>query len=220
QPSAGSSPTLAPVGNPQIQSSGAQSTAIGQGDQGGPGSGLNPAALSVGAQATVTVVSGGTLNMHPSPSATAPIVHTLNPGDKVIVLSPPQLAEGFRWWLVRAPDNSQGWAVDQIGSTVTLTLVSVIDTGNCLGHVGGTLHVGGTAMAKDHESLFNTPGPVTTENTVASVKACDKLDIVGGPQVINGINWWQVRTVSGTVGWAFERPLYAPGGPFLIIPID
>ncbi len=226
QPPAGgnpsNNPSLAPTGNSNNaqNSANVQPTTAEQSGQGGPSSGLNPAALSVGAKATVTVVTGGTLNMHPSPSSSAPIVHTLNPGDVVTVLSPPQLAEGYRWWLVRAPDNSQGWAVDQIGSTVTLTLISVIDTGNCLGHVGGTLHVGGTAMSKDHESLFSTPGDLSTQNVVGTVEACDKLDIVGGPQLINGINWWQVRTAQGVVGWAYERPLYAPGGPYLIIPID
>jgi hypothetical protein len=72
----------------------------------------------------VITTRGDTLNLRQTPSRNAPVIRILKPGAVVNVISGPQPADGFRWWQVRADDNSTGWVVDQVtdndGTTNTL----------------------------------------------------------------------------------------------------
>lgn len=81
-------------------------------------------ALVVGGQAVVTTIVGTSLNLRQNPTTTAPVKRLLPRGTVVTILAGPTVAEGLRWWQVRAPDGSMGWVADQItdatGTTNTL----------------------------------------------------------------------------------------------------
>jgi SH3-like domain-containing protein len=71
--------------------------------------------LVIGGRAVVLVDAGSSLNLRANPSASAQVRRTLKNQETVTIVSGPQLAEGFRWWQVRADsDGNTGWVVDSV----------------------------------------------------------------------------------------------------------
>ncbi len=57
--------------------------------------------------------AGANLNLRSAPSLSGKVLHSLQPGEQVILLDGPIGAEGYRWWKMRAlPDSSEGWAAE------------------------------------------------------------------------------------------------------------
>jgi hypothetical protein len=47
-------------------------------------------------------------------------------------------------------------------------------------------------------------GAGSTFNLVVNLSDQTVVDIIDGPEDVNGVNWWRVRTLSGQVGWVAE----------------
>ncbi|MHB8627197.1 MAG: SH3 domain-containing protein [Aggregatilineales bacterium] len=123
-----------------VQMNGQQAAQLAKGGQPAPASGtfitvaaapvaiqsnVPPPALVIGGQAVVTTTAGTSLNLRQNPTTTAPVKRLLPAGTVVTILVGPTIAEGLRWWQVRAPDGAVGWVADQVtdstGTTNTLT---------------------------------------------------------------------------------------------------
>lgn len=62
---------------------------------------------------TVMVITeGARLNLRQAPGFQATTITHLEPGTRLTVVNGPQQADGYRWWQLRLPDGTEGWAVE------------------------------------------------------------------------------------------------------------
>ncbi len=77
-----------------------------------------------------------------------------------------------------------------------------------------TLRVGGEAEVSAGEfGLSARDGAGSTFGLVVNLSDKTQVDIVDGPEDVNGINWWKVRSPDGQSGWVAEE---TAGNPNLI----
>lgn len=79
-----------------------------------------PPPLTIGGLALVNPISD-TLNMRSGPGLNFNVVAELPDDMRVELIGEPQDADGYRWWQARTPDGIEGWIVEKIGDTQTLT---------------------------------------------------------------------------------------------------
>lgn len=77
-----------------------------------------------------------------------------------------------------------------------------------------TLRVGGEAEVTAGEfGLAVRDGAGSNFGLVVNLSNQTLVDIVDGPEDVNGINWWRVRTTGGQIGWVAEE---TAGNPNLV----
>jgi len=65
-----------------------------------------------------------------------------------------------------------------------------------------SLHTGGTAVVSAGEfGLALRDGAGSTFNLIINLPNKTVVDIIGGPQTVDGTNWWNVQTSEGQSGW-------------------
>lgn len=73
---------------------------------------------------------------------------------------------------------------------------------------GNDLQVGGKAATTD-AGVRVREEPGSDGSILEELAAKETVTIIGGPEMIDGAAWWQVRTADGTVGWVVETFLAA-----------
>jgi uncharacterized protein YgiM (DUF1202 family) len=53
---------------------------------------------------------GGGLNIREQPTTNSKTVTSAKEGTTMVVLDGPKEADGYVWWLVRTPEEDEGWA--------------------------------------------------------------------------------------------------------------
>jgi hypothetical protein len=81
------------------------------------GGGVPAGQLAVGMNARV---QNGPLNVRSSPSTSAAVAEILQNGAVVQIIGGPQIVNGLKWWQVRTALNTVGWAVEFVGTDITL----------------------------------------------------------------------------------------------------
>lgn len=119
----------------------------------------------------------------------------------------PQVAVGNPIW--QAPQNIEILWVSPSGSTfglVSLTVTTVSGPSFCPNAVASRVSVGIRARVTLPEvdplplRLRNAPGG----EFVLSMEPGTLFTIIGGPQCVDDLTWWQIRLDNGTSGWAAE----------------
>jgi hypothetical protein len=182
----------------------------------GGSSGGTAATLRIGGTATVRTTEGDTLRVRSGPGTSFIVTRQIDPGTVVTLIDGPTSAGGFTWWNIRMPDGGTGWVVEFADGEQTLiptdgdTPVVVATPGvtptATLGadpSVDSQLRVGDNALITTNSlrlrSIAGLGGAVIREmgrNTYVRV--------IGGPTPIDNFNWWQLRMLDGTTGWAAE----------------
>lgn len=68
--------------------------------------------MAPGALVNVAGTAGGGLNLRQQPSTYAKVMINAKEGTVLTVLEGPKEADGYVWWMVRAPDGTEGWAAE------------------------------------------------------------------------------------------------------------
>ncbi len=172
--------------------------------------------LRVGGQATVRTTEGDTLRVRSGPGTSFIVTRSVEPGTVVTLLDGPTSAAGFTWWNVRLPDGATGWVVEFADGEQTLIPVggdtpvaeatpAVVPTATpgADPSLASQLRVGDNALITTNSlrlrSIAGLGGAVVREmgrNTYVRV--------IAGPTPIDNFNWWQLRLLDGTTGWAAE----------------
>lgn len=64
--------------------------------------------------ARVRTTDGDPLNIRSAASVDSAMLVQLVSGSRVAIIGGPRVADGYRWWQVRAPDGAAGWAVESV----------------------------------------------------------------------------------------------------------
>lgn len=64
--------------------------------------------------ARVRTTDGDPLNIRSAASVDSAMLFQLVSGLRVAIIGGPRVADGYRWWQVRAPDGAAGWAVESV----------------------------------------------------------------------------------------------------------
>jgi|GEM_PF-3597897 len=79
-----------------------------------------PYTFEVGDQVYVNTVWGGELNLRAEPTVRATILQPMLSETPLTIVGDSQLADGYRWWLLRTEDGTLGWAVEASDGGYTL----------------------------------------------------------------------------------------------------
>jgi uncharacterized protein YgiM (DUF1202 family) len=148
--------------------------------------------LEVNKNAVVFTTAGDRLNLRSGPGLSFDIIGKLDKGTIVTLLEGPRKADNYAWWRIRTPDGLEGWAVERVEEeqtlqpTLTLGDEAVVATTS-----GDNLNVR-SAPGRDFEII------VKLENGTV-------VTVLEGPQVIEGLRWWKLRTADGLEGWAVDN---------------
>jgi hypothetical protein len=172
--------------------------------------------LRVGGQATVRTTEGDTLRVRSGPGTSFIVTRSVEPGTVVTLLDGPTSAAGFTWWNIRLPDGATGWVVEFADGEQTL-----IPVGGDTPVVEATPAVAPTATLGADPSLASQlrvgDNALITTNSLrlrnvaglggAVVREMGRntyVRVISGPTSIDNFNWWQLRLLDGTTGWAAE----------------
>lgn len=175
-----------------------------------------PAVLSVGAVATVRTTAGDALNVRAGAGTSFAIIERLQSGVSVTLLEGAVSANNFMWWRVRTPSGREGWVVESADGVQTLIAGAVASgvgeldealEGLPASGLTSVLRVGDTAIVtlrsnRDSLRLRNAAG--LAGRVIVLMPNGTRLAVAGGPEVVDGFTWWQLRTPEGNLGWAAE----------------
>ncbi len=175
-----------------------------------------PAVLTVGGIATVRTTAGDSLNVRSGAGTSFAIIEKLQSGVSVTLLEGPVSANNFTWWRVRTPSGREGWVVESADGVQTLVAGAVASgvgeldealEGIPSSGLASMLRVGDTALVtlrnrRDALRLRNSAG--LGGRIIVLMPSGTRLTVVGGPQLVDGFTWWQVRTPEGNLGWTAE----------------
>lgn len=177
-----------------------------------PAAALIPQAeLEIGGRATIATTNGDSLNVRSYFGTAYAIRAKARPGEVVDVLDGPRDADGFTWWYIRLADGRAGWAVESADGRQTLiageNTAPVTDSAPAAPAISSGLSVGDTAAVQlpvslDAMRLRNGPG--LAFDIIFLLPDKTLLRIIGGPQRVDDLTWWEVRTPEGNAGWAAE----------------
>ena len=168
--------------------------------------------LEIGGKATIGTSNGDSLNVRSDAGTAFEIRAKARPGTVVDVVDGPRDADGFTWWYIELPDGRAGWAVASADGNQTL--VPGVDTAPVTDpdapaapQVSAGLAVGDMAVVQlpdTLDSLRVRNGAGLDFEIILLLPDETLLRIVGGPERVDDLTWWEVRTPEGNVGWAAE----------------
>jgi uncharacterized protein YgiM (DUF1202 family) len=148
--------------------------------------------LAVNESAVVYTTEGDRLNLRSGPGLDFEIMSKLDRDTVVTLLEGPKKADGYAWWRVRTPDGQEGWAVERVDEEQTLQLALVIGQEAVVTSTEGDMLRVREGAGRDFGIVVQLePGTVVT--------------VLEGPQVVDDLSWWRIRTADGQEGWAVER---------------
>lgn len=150
------------------------------------------------------------------------------------VISGPQSVDGLTWWQVRVNSggqaNTTGWTAEATGTGQTLLRVVRPATGGGgnggggngggggnNGGANGDFQAGDVVQTATVVRMRRSPGYLNKPATdiVTDIPTNSRLTVLGGPRQVDGLTWWQVRSVavSSQEGWMAQKR--ANGDPLL-----
>jgi len=171
----------------------------------------------------VTYTDGSSSRLRTQPSLDAGVVASASEGTWFYTIGGPICANGYTWWQVEIKDTHEvGWMAEGDGeyyidllphTTVnkpripfrneqTMTAVS---ERACPGALPPrmVLNQRGQVTYTDGSSANLRAAPASPSILLAMPEGYE-FEVTGGPECHNGLNWWQLRTPDGLVGWAAE----------------
>lgn len=147
--------------------------------------------LAVNTRATVFASFGDRLNLRSGPGLSFDILSKLEPDANVTLLEGPRKNDGYSWWRVSTGDGQEGWAVERVEEEQTLyPALAVGGQASVTSTEGDTLRVRENA-GRSFAIVTQLPG-----GTVVT--------LLEGPQIVDDLSWWKIRTADGIEGWAVE----------------
>lgn len=77
--------------------------------------------LAIGTEATIRVTGGDALQVRLEPGTGFALAGRLSSGTTVTLIDGPRLVNGVNWWRVRSTGGLEGWVIERINGTLTLT---------------------------------------------------------------------------------------------------
>ncbi|MBI1281793.1 MAG: SH3 domain-containing protein [Anaerolineaceae bacterium] len=146
-------------------------------------------------------------------SESAAILEAVTSGTKLAILAEPRLIDDVEWWNVRTPSGANGW------------IPSVVDGKRVLSTPGGVVVSGGLIEIGSKVTVFTETYLLIHQNASESSDVLEaavkdiKLEIIGGPEIVDNETWWQVRSITGNEGWVLQnidgKPVLYPDGSLL-----
>lgn len=171
----------------------------------------------------VTFTDGSSGRLRTQPSLDAGVVASASEGRWFYTIGGPICADGYTWWQVELKDTYEiGWMaeggdqyfIDLLPfSTVNLPTISpgwsqsgaVASDNYCPGapppHM--ILDSWGRVTFTNGSPTNLRSGPASASILMAMPEGYE-FEVLGGPECHNSLNWWQLRTPDGLVGWAPE----------------
>lgn len=176
--------------------------------------------LVVGEQGRV--LPGQANNVRDLPSTSGGRVGQIPSEGVFAVLEGPTCADGFNWWRVDY-DGMVGWTVEGQGEEYWVEPLPAVDEPAETPVPTPTLApepevyadpipydqplaIGGQARVNTtgDESLRLRSTPGTSGEIVMRLPAGTVVNVLDGPQTVDGFIWWQVETEDGVQGWTIE----------------
>jgi hypothetical protein len=168
--------------------------------------------LEIGGKATIATSNGDSLNVRSDAGTIYEIRAKARPGTVVDVVDGPRDADGFTWWYIELPDGRAGWAVASADGNQTL--VPGVDSAPVTNpdapaapQASSGLAVGDMAVVRlpdTLDALRMRNGAGLDFDIILLLPDETLLRIIGGPERLDDLTWWEVRTPEGNVGWVAE----------------
>ncbi|MBZ0282806.1 MAG: tetratricopeptide repeat protein [Anaerolineae bacterium] len=148
--------------------------------------------LKVDTQAVVFTTEGDRLNLRSGPGLEFEILVKLERDTVVTLLEGPRKNDGYNWWRVQTVAGEIGWAVERVETEQTLQ---------------PALAAGQQAVVTTTEgdTLRAREGAGRSFSIVFELEPGTIVTLLEGPQIVDNLSWWKIRTPDGTEGWAVER---------------
>jgi Tfp pilus assembly protein PilF/uncharacterized protein YgiM (DUF1202 family) len=146
--------------------------------------------LAVNQPATVFASKGDHLNLRSGPGLSFDILTKLDRDTPVTLLEGPRKNDGYNWWRVKTEDGKEGWAVERVEEEQTLYPALKAGDQAIVTVSTGTLRV--------------RSGAGTSFALVTQLADGTTVNLLEGPQAVDGFSWWHIRTGDGVEGWAVE----------------
>ena len=161
------------------------------------------------------------VNFRSAAGTSASVIAVLAAGTTGTVTGGPTVANGYTWWQFRTSGGTTGWAVQDwlvktSGPTTTTTTTSGPTTTTTTTTSGPTTTTTTTTAAPGKfavgdaivatEAVNIRAGAGTSNPVVTFTNAGGTATVLGGPQMANGLRWWNIRTSGGQTGWSIEDP--------------
>ncbi len=165
------------------------------------GSGGQPNAASVPTRATAVasipmdatqVVAVDLLLIYTNPDTEADILEAVSRGIELSVLDADTESE---WVQIESPSGVVGWVEMTVDGLPTLINAAAAN---------GELAVGGVGIIRSTGLVLLYSEPDDESQVVEALSGGVSLQIIGGPEIISDVNWWQVRSPSAIDGWLAE----------------
>lgn len=126
-------------------------------------------------------------------------VGDVSPGERVLIINGPSCSNRWIWWLIYVEGAEiSGWFAE--GDSNTFWLLPVSDD----------LDAGQARISREvgKVNLRRTPGYKSKDDTdvIVEIPSGEILNLLGGPQFVEGLNWWYVEW-NGYKGWMAERTM-------------
>ena len=162
---------------------------------------LVPTAARTEAVASVSeqiiIVSVALLLVYEAPDTDGAIVEALGEGVPLTVLNPAQIVGRDSWWRVRTPSGTEGYILE-----LTDDVPSFITQANAQGEL--SIGVEAVVILPDQVLMIHEQPDAESSVVEAAVNGVT-LTIIGGPELVGDVEWWQVRSISSVEGWAAEQ---------------
>lgn len=170
-----------------------------------------------------TVVTRTIVRMRRTPGITNKpaddVLADINQGVRGAVMDGPRAADSLTWWRVATTSPSGqavvGWMAESApGGAVLLDKVE-----GATPPPAGSFVIGELVVAADTVRVRRTPGVNNKppDDTLGAFEPRTTLNILEGPQRVDGLDWWRVGgitlTVGAVIGWVAEK---APNGVTLV----
>ncbi len=160
-----------------------------------------PLTLTVG---TDVLLRGG-VNVRSAPSGSSPLMNYYPNQVQVHLDGGPVCANGFNWWEISGVGNG-GWVIEGQPNNYYLKEAAPPPASECSTPLD-TIQVGGQLRTVTGSRVRQSPGNDSLVITVVNAHAT--LNVIGGPECVDKINWWEVSAPygnSGTLvqGWLAE----------------
>ncbi|MBX2999381.1 MAG: M23 family metallopeptidase [Caldilineaceae bacterium] len=144
------------------------------------------------------------------------VLATIPTGSRVRLIDGPRRLDDLTWWEVETDADGRsltGWMAEATAAGLPL-LEIVRDLSS------PTIQINGDAITQATVRLRQSPGYVNKPPTdiIADIPPNMQIRVVGGPQAIDGLIWWQVEAQVQNAprrGWMAERD---PNGVMLLLP--
>ena len=147
--------------------------------------------LIVNELATVFTTAGDRLNLRSGPGLEFEILSKLDAGMLVTLIEGPKKVGAYAWWLIRDEAGNEGWAVERVDEEQTLQMALIVGEDAIVTTGGDKLNVR-TGAGSGNDLAFQLDEGA-------------RVTLLDAPEVVNGFQWWHIRTEDGQEGWTIDR---------------